>query len=112
MIAFKELINRVYRDKECVAFDYILKNDKGEEGLDVRFKKGNYDNEWVATIVLDRTRDADSQVYCFGYIMPKDNLPLTLIAATGLRYFQLYLKKEVETKVAYDFALSDVLRGM
>ena len=112
MIALKELVNRVYRDKECVAFDYVLKGDKDAEELNVHFKTGNLDNEWVATIMLDRTRDADSQVYRFGYVMPKDNLPLTLIAATGLRYFQLYLKKEVEAKMMYDFALGDVLRGM
>ena len=64
------------------------------------------------TIVLDRTRDADSQVYSFDYIMPKSGLPIGLIAATGLKYFQLYLKEEIQTKSGYDFALGEILRGM
>ena len=32
--------------------------------------------------------------------------------ATGLKYFQLYLKEEIQTKSGYDFALGEILRGM
>ena len=80
--------------------------------LKANFWKGIEENEWRMRIVLDKTRDADSQVYTFGYIMPKSNLPLELIAATGLKYFQLYLKEEIQTKSEYDFMLGDVLKGM
>ena len=44
--------------------------------------------------------------------MPKSGLPLELIAATGLKYFQLYLKEEIQNKTNFDFALSELLRGM
>ena len=44
--------------------------------------------------------------------MPKDNLPLELICATGLKYFQLYLKEEIQAKSNLDFELGDILTGM
>ena len=69
-------------------------------------------NEWRMCVVLDRTRDKDSEVYSFGYVMPRNNLPLELIAATGLRYFQMYLKEEVQSKTNMDFYLGSILEGM
>lgn len=112
MLTLKDLDNRVYSGKACSEFSYSLKDEKGQTKLKANFWRGPEENEWRMRIVLDRTRDADSQVYTFGYIMPKSNLPLTLIAATGLKYFQLLLKEEIQVKSEYDFALGDVLKGM
>ena len=116
MIKLKDLENRVYSGKACVGFDYIVKdeNEKNKKLFEARFRKVDDENEehWNLLIVLDHTRDADSQVYNFGYIMPKTGLPLELIAATGLKYFQLYLKEEVQVKINYDFTLGEVLKGM
>ena len=112
MLTLKDLDNRVYSGKICTEFNYILKDEKRKPKFRANFTRGQEENEWRMRIVLDRTRDADSQVYTFGYIMPRSNLPLELIAATGLKYFQLYLKEEVQTKIDYDFALGDVLKGM
>lgn len=116
MLKLKDLENRVYSGKACVGFDYIVKdeNEKNKKLFEARFRKVDDENEehWNLLIVLDHTRDADSQVYNFGYIMPKKNLPLELIAATGLKYFQLYLKEEVQIKINYDFTLGEVLKGM
>lgn len=113
MLTLKDLDNRVYSDKICSEFSYNLKDDKGKPKFRANFVRSQEDeNEWQMCIVLNRTRDADSQVYTFGYIMPKSNLPLELIAATGLKYFQLYLKEEIQTKSEFDFMLGDVLKGM
>lgn len=112
MLTLKDLDNRVYSGKTCSEFSYSLKDEKGQTKLKANFWRGQEQNEWQMRIVLDRTRDADSQVYTFGYIMPKSNLPLELIAATGLKYFQLLLKEEIQAKSEYDFALGDVLKGM
>ena len=112
MITLKDLQNRIYSGKQCTGFDYIVKNEKDETQFEARFRAGAEKNEWNVKIILDRTRDKDSDVYNFGYIMPKSNLPLELIAATGLKYFQLYLKEEIQTKSEYDFMLGDVLKGM
>ena len=99
MLTLKDLDNRVYSGKICSEFSYILKDDKGKPKFRANFARGKEENEWQMRIVLDRTRDADSQVYTFRYIMPKSNLPLELIAATGLKYFQLYLKEEIQNYV-------------
>ncbi len=112
MLTLKDLDNRVYSDKTCSEFSYSLKDEKGQTKLKANFWRGWEENEWQMRIVLDRTRDADSQVYTFVYIMPKSNLPLELIAATGLKYFQLQLKEEMQAKSEYDFELGDVLKGM
>lgn len=112
MITLKDLSYRIYSGKICSEFSYILRDDKGKSKFKANFLRGQEENEWQMRIVLDRTRNADSQVYTFGYIMPKSNLPLELIAATGLKYFQLYLEEEIQTKSEYDFILGDVLKGM
>lgn len=116
MLKLKDLELRSYVGKKCTSFSYILKDDKNEEAFIAKFTnidhQSNQAKEWIMLIVLDRTRDADSQVYRFSYMMPKANLPLELIAATGLKFFQLYLKEEIQSKVAMDFLLGERLEGM
>lgn len=112
MLKLKDLTNRKYAGKQCKAFEYELKGEKDARILEAKFEVGADENEWSMQIVLDRTRDADSQVYKFDYVMPRNNLPLELIAATGLKFFQLYLKEEVQSKINIDFTLGEKLEGM
>lgn len=113
MITLKDLKNRVYSGKECVRFEYNIQIDKEHEILATFKKQRNIDStEWNMQIVTNRTRDKDSEVYNFGYVMPRDNLPLELIAATGIKYFQLYIKEEIQTKSNLDFELGNILQGM
>ena len=112
MLKLKDLTNRQYVEKRCKAFEYELKDEKDTRIMVAKFEVGTNENEWSMQIVLDRTRDADSQVYKFDYIMPRNNLPLELIAATGLKFFQLYLKEEVQSKINIDFALGEKLEEM
>lgn len=116
MIKLKDLELRSYVDKKCTSFSYTLKDDKNEEAFTAKFTNTDHMSDqpkgWIMLIVLDRTRDADSQVYRFNYQMPKANLPLELIAATGLKFFQLYLKEEIQSKAAMDFLLGERLEGM
>lgn len=115
MIILKDLKNRVYEGKECVYFEYIIELNKNSK-VAARFSKqkhcGSRFNEWKMQVVTDRTRDKDSEVYNFGYVMPRENLPLELIAATGLKYFQLYLKEEIQEKSNMDFTIGEIIRGM
>ena len=67
---------------------------------------------WNMRVVLDRTRDSDSQVYNFEYQIPKIGMDLTMIAAIGLKYFQLFLKEEVQKKVDIDFIIGKITGGM
>lgn len=112
MITLKDLQNRIYSGKQCVGFEYAVKNEKNEVQFEAKFRIGAEKNEWNMQVIFDRTRDKDSDIYNFGYIMPRSGLPLELIAATGLKYFQLYLKEEIQQKVSYDFLLGEVLKGM
>lgn len=111
MLVLKDLENRVYSGKQCIRFECSVPIDKEHKVL-ATFKRMEDPNEWNMQIIFDRTRDKDSEVYNFGYIMPKSNLPLELIAATGLKYFQLYIKEEVQVKSNLDFELGNLLQGM
>lgn len=122
MIRLRDLQNRVYSGKQCIRFEVTVPWKENDE-LTARFQRAKSIPEnatctaysgcmWEMQLVVPRTRDKDSEVYNFSYIMPKNNLPLELIAATGLKYFQLYLKGEVESKVALDFSLGEMLEGM
>lgn len=109
-LKLKDLQNRVYSGRECVRFEVLVPVGDNEFVL-AQFAKQTYCT-WNMRIVLNRTRDKDSEVYNFGYVMPKDNVPLELIAATGLKYFQLYLKEEIQKKTEIDFTLGTMLEGM
>ena len=115
MITLKDLKQRVYSGKTCTGFEYDIVFGEDSK-LVARFIKQEgktaQPNEWRTQIIADRTRDKDSEVYNFRYIMPKNNLPLELIAATGLRYFQLYLKKEIQEKSNLDFIVGEIVRDM
>lgn len=110
MLKLKDLQNRVYSGRECIRFEVPVPIGDNKFVL-AQFAKPAYCT-WDMRIVLNRTRDKDSEVYTFSYIMPKDNVPLELIAATGLKYFQLYLKEEVQTKSGMDFAIGEMISGM
>lgn len=118
MIKMRELINKKHIDKVCVGFSYDvmdtnkLVSDRETVLFSADFVKGMQPGEWNMRVVLPRTRDNDSQVYNFGYVLPREGLPLELIAATGLKYFQLFLKEEIQRKSNFDFVLGDLLKDM
>lgn len=111
MVKLKELTNRAYKEKECIGFDYQVKDEKGEVLVNAHFDK-KAPKEWWMRIILGRTRDADSQVYNFGYTLPKEGMDLAIICAIGLKYFQLYLKEEIQTKSTIDFAIGDLVKDV
>lgn len=111
MIKLKDLKNRVYLEKKCISFDYDVLNEEGEFCFEVRFKK-LVEKLWQMKIVLEGNGESESQVYTFLVSIPKENMPLELIAATGLRYFQMHIKDEIQRKVEFDFAIGEVVKGM
>ena len=115
MIKLKDLENRVYSGKDCIRFEYTIPIEDKEPLLAVfirKIREGHELHEWNVRIIFDRTRDKDSEVYNFSYVMPRNNLPLELIAATGLRFFQLYLKEEIQLKSYLDFEIGNIIQGM
>ena len=111
MIRLKDLQNRVYSGKSCIRFEYEFDVDQNKTICAV-FKRLSETNTWKMSIVLDRTRDKDSEVYNFMYALPKDDVKLELVAAIGLRYFQLHIKEEVQMKSNMDFALGEIIDGV
>lgn len=122
MIKLKELINRVYggkEDKECVSFEYqvldtdMVANNPERNCFAARYQRSVADTKrWRMQVVLPRDRDCDSQVYTFDYVLPKDGMDLVLIAAIGLKYFQMRIKEEIQRKSNWDFVLGELLKDM
>lgn len=112
MIRLKDLQNRVYSGKNCVRFEYELDVSKEKTVCAVFNKTSESINMWKMSIVFDRTRDKDSEVYNFMYTLPKENVTLELVAAVGLRYFQLHLKEEIQMKSDMDFLIGKIVEGV
>ena len=112
MLSLGDLKNRVYSGKQCMRFECMFMAEDKPIIAAFERKKSVESNEWNMRVIIDRTRDKDSDVYNFGYIMPRSDLPLELIAATGLKYFQLYLREEVQTKSLMEFSIGEMLEGM
>lgn len=122
MLKLKELVNRIYGgkdNKECVRFEYEVldadraANDSKRNCFVARYQRSIEDaKRWRMQVVLPRNRDCDSQVYTFDYVLPKEGMELTLIAAIGLKYFQLKLKEEIQQKSDWDFVLGTLLKDM
>lgn len=111
MLKLKDLTNRQYVGKQCKMFDYVLRDNEGVATLIARFenKEGR---AWSAQFVLNRSQISDGQIYWIDFAVPKDGMPLEIIAATGLRLFQVHLKEEIQAKISMDFDLSEKLEGM
>lgn len=112
MIRLKDLQNRVYSGKCCMRFEYEFDVSKEKTVCAVFKRVSENANTWKMSIVFERTRDKDSEVYNFMYALPKDDVPLELVAAVGLRYFQLHIKEEVQMKSNMDFLIGEIIEGV
>lgn len=114
MIKQSDLVNRMNIDGVCVDFDYIINIE--DLRIRCRFSRNNNaDYElptWLLIVLLKRDGVKDSEVYNFSYQVPKANMDLTMVAAIGIKYFQMYIKKEIESKTGLDFVLGDITNGM
>lgn len=123
MIALKDLINRQYKNKYCISFEFpilydpILKNIPSYVARFVRVAGGTdiitRSERWRITVVIPSfSENMQSSVYDFVFEMPRQNMDLTLICATGLKYFQFKLKEEIEAKIKIDFDIGESVEGM
>lgn len=116
MIKLKELVNRVYDGKDCIRFEYEVVQRDGEKESSCfiarYWREKDVPVQWSMQVVIPGNRDCDCQVYTFDYVLPREKMDLALIAAIGLRYFQLRLKEDIQKKTAWDFSLGEVLHDM
>ena len=100
MIKRKDLINRVYSGRECIAFDFILYDNSTvkEKQFLARFERNTkYEKVW--------------KVYAIEFLTCGNDTPLESIAYAGLKNFQLVIEAEIQKKSQFDFLLSDLLRS-
>ena len=121
MIKLKDLEHREYRDKKCIYFEYkcraddqTLKANNDDLLFVARFEFVGDDviDIWDMQIVLPSKDMRETQVYSKSFALAKRGLGINLVCATGLRYFQLSLKDEVQRKMLMDFAITDCAGDM
>lgn len=118
MINIKEIVNRKYEGKELVNFEYIIKGIEGPNGeekeLRVWFEKVNPE---VYGIINDKptykvfTID-DGKVYEKIYIIPKSNMSLEMVVATGLNQLKWIFQTEAAHKEILSYTISDIIKDM
>lgn len=113
MLRFKELDNRIYSGKRCIGFQVHIV-DEQKQLLEATYTKENSEevDSWTIQVLFKRNSIRDTQVYTFQYAMPKNNMPLELIAATGLEYLRLCLREELDEKTNICFAIGKATEGM
>lgn len=118
MIRIKELTSRAYEERICTRFEYEVvdkesKDINGGKCFIARYVRSpDNDKQWTMQVVIPRDQDSDSQVYTISYIVPSRTIDLVMVAAIGLKYFQLKLKEEIQRKSEWDFAIGNIVKDM
>lgn len=114
MIKLKDLISRRYIGKDCYSFQYILRMQE-EDPIIVQFDR-KFENEiptkhWKLSIIFDIERNFQ---HCFTayFEMPKVNVPLELVCATGLLQIRYYVSSCLEYYSEASVEISKGLEGM
>lgn len=120
MINPKEIIGRRYEQdgKEPVNFEYIIKGLDGPHGetqeLRVWFEKVNPEKYGMMTNnpTYKIFTFIDSVVYEKIYQMPKSNMPLEMVVATGLNLLRFTFLEEVKYKEMLSYTIADITKDM
>lgn len=117
MIKMKDLMRRKYDGSKCIGFEYEVKGHDGNELLCLKFSKPKVNvaqeptgEVWKVTTLNDHANVI--QAYNIAYEMPHENLPLELIAATGIRYLYMELNDEIKYKELVCQGMREALGGM
>lgn len=109
----KDLKQREYEDKECVAFVYDIVFGENEESRILRcFYHRVKEKIWQLEVWDYCTANKSDVIYRWVYDMPKNNMSLKMICAFGLTRLQLQMKEEVQMKSEIDFTLSELLKDI
>lgn len=105
MIKLKDLVNREYIEKKCFGFEYVLNNTLFKFLKEK--KQENNINVWEMFII-----PPDRKVSNIMFEIPKDNLPLEMICAVGLKYYQNMLCEEIQFKSELNLDIGEKIAGM
>lgn len=114
MIELKELKKKEYLEKKCVHFVYEMKVGKKKINavFDKVFDEENEKDIWEMLIFFKKDSISDNNIMTFTYVMPKKDMNLELIAATGLKYFYYYMKEVIDERTELLFEVSRAVEGM
>ena len=111
----KDLENRVYEDKKCIRFDYVIKGEQPTDNVLVTFNRvfmngvENVKDTWHIRMILDKTQYTDTQVYDAEITIPMHDAPLVIVCGTGLHFIQSLLKEKIQNKSMLEFAIGEVV---
>lgn len=115
MINAKEIVNRQNVEKQPVGFDYKLHNDEphafGTDELTFHFTRLD-ELVWRVSLVMQPTVEAERRLYEMVYNVPKTNLPLEMICATGLICIKYKMAELAQACSLLDFSIGEVIKGM
>lgn len=119
MIELKEIENRKYIGKDLVSFEYTIKGLEGPHGetqeLRVWFEKVNpqeFDEEIITKPGYKIFTIVEGIVYERIFQMPRSNMNLELVVATGLNQLKWIFQTEAEYKVMLGYTISDIIKDM
>lgn len=110
-IKMSELANKRIVNKRVVQYDYPLtySDSEGfEQTLYMNFKMIK-DDEWRLFVLFAPTQEKESQIYQFNFRLPKPNIELSIVTATGLRLLQMVLQDEIQEKHLVEFQITNVI---
>ena len=115
MITPKEIVNRIYDARQPVGFDYFLSNDEpsafGTDILQFHFEK-LAGLTWRVSLVMAPTLQDTRRLYESIFELPKQNLPLEMVCATGLVCIKYQMANMVQGCSLLDFMLGEQIKGM
>lgn len=110
-IQMRQLECKEYNGKVCTGFKYNHRNEQNELLWTAQYTRAN-EQQWRIVVVLDKTPESSHQVYQIDYIMPKASMSLEMVAGVGLKYLQLRLKEEVQSKIEMDFDIGELTKDL
>ena len=128
MLEIRDLTNKEYVGNELVSFQYLIncsedvdREDEDHKYIRCIFTRIYKDNIILPTWLLEvnipsytsnSIHGTQVHTYRFVYQTPKNNMPITTVAAMGLYNLQNAIKQEVQYKTMLDFNISEILKGM
>lgn len=128
MLEIRDLTNKEYFGNELVSFQYLIncsedvdREDEDHKYIRCIFTRIYRDNVILPTWLLEvnipsytsnSIHGTQVHTYRLVYQTPKNNMPITTIAAMGLYNLQNAIKQEVQYKTMLDFNISEILKGM
>lgn len=117
MITPKELVNRRNVERQPVGFDYLMPNDEphafNTSNLLFHFERLSLDGlTWRVSLVMQPNENSERRLYEAVFDVPKQNLPLEMVCATGLVCIKYQMAELAQGCSLLDFMIGDTIKGM